>query len=131
MTVCRRLLDLRHDNIIVPVVKPLRERVLARHDLRPPVLLDLVLIERTGRGTLCVERPVLADTPAASINVVVKAHVVLVAALRNAAICHASRLCGLTMPWNFAAVNGCKLLQRKIAFSQKYYLLQINAKPTV
>ena len=34
------------------------------------------------------------------------------------------------MPWNFAAVNGCKLLQRKIAFSQKYYLLQIKAKPT-
>ena len=61
MTVCRRLLDLRHDNIIVPVVKPLRERVLARHDLRPPVLLDLVLIERTGRVALRVARRVLAN----------------------------------------------------------------------
>ena len=128
MTVCRRLLDLRHDNIIVPVVKPLRERVLARHDLRPPVLLDLVLIERTGRVALRVERPVLANTLSLAVNA---AHAVLVAALRNAAICHASRLCGLTMPWNFAAVNGYKLLQRKIAFSQKYYLLQIKAKPTV
>ena len=130
MTVCRRFLDLRHDNIIVPVVKPLRERVLARHNLRPPVHLDLVLVERTGRVTLCVERPVLANTLSLAVNAVVKAHAVLVAALRNAAICHASRLCGLTMPWNFAAVNGCKLLQRKIAFSQKYYLLQIKAKPT-
>ena len=130
MTVCRRFLDLRHDNIIVPVVKSLRERVLARHDLRPPVLLDLVLVEHTGRVTLCVERPVLANTLSLAVNAVVKAHAVLVAALRNAAICHASLLCGLTMPWNFAAVNGCKLLQRKIAFSQKYYLLQIKAKPT-
>lgn len=107
MTVCRRFLDLRHDNIIVPVVKPLRECVLARHDLRPPVLLDLVLVERTGRGTLCVERPVLADTLSLAVNAVVKAHAVLVAALRNAAICHASRLCDLTMLWKFAAVNGC------------------------
>ena len=131
MTVCRRFLDLRHDNIIVPVVKPLRERVLARHDLRPPVLLNLVRIERTDRVTLRVERPVLANTLSLAVNAVVKAHAVLVAALRNAAICHASRLCGLTMPWNFAAVNGYKLLQRKIAFSQKYYLLQIKAKPTV
>ncbi len=83
MTVCRRLLDLRHDNIIVPVVKPLRERVLARHDLRPPVLLDLVLIERTGRVALRVERPVLANTLSLAVNAVVKAHAVLVAALRN------------------------------------------------
>jgi hypothetical protein len=91
-----------------------------------------VLVERTGRVTFRVERPVLADTLSLAVNAVVKAaHAVLVAALRNAAICHASRLCGLTMPWNFAAVNGCKLLQRKIAFSQKYYLLQIKAKPTV
>ena len=119
MTVCRRLLDLRHDNIIVPVVKPLRERVLARHDLRPPVLLDLVLIERTGRVALRVERPVLANTLSLAVNAVVKAHAVLVAALRNAAICHASRLCGLTMPWNFAAVNGYKLLRilTKILFA--------------
>lgn len=119
MTVYRRFLDLRHDNIIVPVVKPLRERVLARHDLRSPVLLDLVLIERTGRVTLCVECPGFANTLSLTVNVVVKAHAVLVAALRNAAICHASRLCGLTMPWNFAAVNGCKLLQRKIVIPEK------------
>lgn len=81
MTVCRRFLDLWHDNdnIIVPVVKPLRERVLARHDLRPPVHLDLVLVERTGRGTLCVERPVLANTLSLAVNAVVKAHAVLVA----------------------------------------------------
>ena len=119
MTVCRRFLDLRHDNIIVPVVKPLRECVLARHDLRPFVRLDLVLVERTGRVALCVERPVLANALSIAVNAVVKAHAVLVAALRNAAICHASRLCGLTMPWNFAAGNGCKLLQRKIVISEK------------
>ena len=62
MTVCRRLLDLRQDDVLVPVVKPLRECVLARHDLRPFVHLDLVLVERTDRVKLCVERPILANT---------------------------------------------------------------------
>ncbi|WP_288160208.1 hypothetical protein [uncultured Megasphaera sp.] len=90
-----------------------------------------MLVERTDRVAFRVERPVFANTLSLAVNAVVKAHAVLVAALCNAAICHAPHLCGLTMPWNFAAVNGCKLLQRKIAFSQKYYLLQIKAKPTV
>ena len=54
-----------------------------------------------------------------AVNAVVKAHAVLVAALRNAAVCHAPHLCGLTIPRNFAAVNGCKLLQRKIVISEK------------
>ena len=119
VAVCGRLLDLRQDDVLVPVVKPLRECVLARHDLRPFVHLDLVLIERTGRVAFCVERPVLADTISLAVNAVVKAHAVLVAALCNAAVCHAPHLCGLTIPRNFAAVNGYKWLQRKIVFSQK------------
>ena len=68
---------------------------------------------------ICVERPVLADTISLAVNAVVKAHAVLVAALRNAAVCHPSHLCGLTIPRNFAAVNGYKWLQRKIVFSEK------------
>ena len=119
VAVCGRLLDLRQDDVLVPVVKPLRECVLARQDLRPFVHLDLVLVERMGRVAFRIERPVLADTPSLAVNAVVKAHAVLVAALRNAAVCHPSHLCGLTIPRNFAAVNGYKWLQRKIAFSQK------------
>ena len=106
MTVCRRFLNLRQDDVLVPVVKPPRECVLARHDLRPPVLLDLVLVERTDRVTLYVERLVLANALSIAVHAVVKAHAVLVAALRNAAVCHAPYFCGLTIPRDFAAVNG-------------------------
>ena len=128
VAVCGRLLDLRQDDVLVPVVKPLRECVLARQDLRPFVHLDLVLVERMGRVAFRVERPVLADTPSLAVNAVVKAHAVLVSALRNAAVCHAPHLCGLTIPRNFAAVNGYKWLRRKITFSQKLLFLIDKSK---
>ena len=117
VAVCGRLLDLRQDDVLVPVVKPLRECVLARQDLRPFVHLDLVLVERMGRVAFRIERPVLTDTLPLAVNAVVKAHAVLVAALCNAAVCHAPHPCGLTIPRNFAAVNGYKWLQHKIVFS--------------